>query len=100
MGAIKKISQKVTRRHSKKEKKKESVVEKSTDAIAQMKGLSEMLIQSSTESASFDAVDGKSEKPKMSVKSSSMDVDTTKKKEFDDQKQRSSSVVSAISQMK
>ena len=63
----------------------------------------EMLIQSSTESASFDAVEDKSDKPKMSLKSSSMDeksADKTKEKESDDQKQRSSSVVSAISQMK
>ena len=40
ISAIKKISQKVTRKHSKRDKKKESVLEKnSADAISQMKGV-------------------------------------------------------------
>ena len=105
ISAIKKISQKVTRKHSKRDKKKESVVEKnSADAISQMKGVAEMLIQSSTESTSFDTVDSQSEKPKIPTKSQSMDIDNsttdTAQKLSNEEKKRSSSVVDAISAMK
>jgi hypothetical protein len=104
ISAIKKISQKVTRKHSKKEKRKESNVEKtSADVISQMKGVTEMLIQSSTESTSFDVADGQSEKTKMPKKSSSMDEKsskTTDQSVLNEEKQRSSSIVGAISEMK